>query len=96
MDIRHLKQEFIASIDKKDFGKLKKFLESLDLRSGNEEVLEHWQEERLWDIESEDDEHLIVVMGKKKAYVFLKKNKKFEPLLKKFLRFLPIPKPKKA
>jgi len=94
MDIQHLNQEFIASVSKKDFNKLKEFLESLDLRHGNEEILEHLNEERVWNIELENGEHLIVVFGKDKVHIFIKKNEKFEQLLNKFLKFIPIPKPK--
>lgn len=67
------KSEFIFTISKEDFGSLKSFLESLDLRHGNEEILDHWFSEGVWNLSTEEGEEFIIVFGKEKIHIFFKK-----------------------
>ena len=67
---------------------MKKFLESLNLKDGNEEVLDNWHKENIWNVISPDDEHLLVIFGTEKIHLLLKKNDKFEQLKEKVFNFL--------
>ena len=82
--------ELILTIDKKDFNNLNNFLQELNLRDGNEELLDYetWPEENAWNIESEDKEELIIIFGKEVAHVILKKNQAFKQLREKFFKYI--------
>ena len=82
--------ELILTIDKKDFNNLNNFLQELNLRDGNGEILDYktWTKEDAWSIESEDKEELIIIFGKEVAHVILKKNQAFKQLREKFLKYI--------
>ena len=81
-------EELVLSLKEKDFGTLKKCLESLKLSSENAEVLDHWFSEGAWNIETDDNEKFLIVFGKSQIHVIIKKTEKYEQLKKKFLAFL--------
>jgi len=88
MNSKNTEEELIIGIKEKDFNKFKEFLKSLDLRDGNQDLLEHWFYESAWLVESEDGEKFTVIFGKKMIHLFLKKNNKFKQLEKKFFQFI--------
>jgi len=91
MHIRHLKQELIISVKKKDFRKVKRFLRTLRVGEENEEQIEclllHKNHGEIFVIETKDNEQIIITLGEKEIQVFLKKNKSFEKLKKKFFNY---------
>ena len=86
----HNDTELILSLVKKEFPKFKSFLKSLNLRHGNQEILDFWFSEGAWNVETEDGEKFIVIFGKSRIHVILKKNKKFKSIKKKFFKFFPL------
>lgn len=92
MHIRNLKQELIISVKRQDFGKVKKFLKTLVVSGENEEQVEclllHKNHGGIFTIETKDKEQIIIILGKQEMHLFLKKNKSFEKLKKKFFKYL--------
>jgi len=101
MNIKHLEQELIFSLDKNQLPKFREFLCSLESDVDVTEAIDcltakegkHTTHNGVFNIETEDGEHLIVVREGDAVHVFLKKNNKFEQLREKFLKFIPITKP---
>jgi hypothetical protein len=82
------KQEVIFSINEKDFDDFKSFLESLNLKDGNEEVRELWFSEGAWPVETEEGQNFIVVFGKSQIHLILRKDENSDLLKNKFLTFV--------
>ena len=85
---RNTPTELILTLHKKEHQKCKEFLESLKLSSENAEILEHWFSEGAWNIETDENERLLIFFGKEKIHVVLKKNDQFEQLKNKCFKFL--------
>ena len=91
-------QELILTINNnKNFNNLIKFLESLSLSAENDGARDiiinqkKYGEETLeftFNIETDNKEKLIIVLGEKRTHIFLKKGKKFEQLKEKFFKFI--------
>ncbi len=81
-------EEHILSFAEKDHPKIKEFLESLNLEDGNEEVLQHWFYEGVWNVETKDKENFILIFGKSKIHLILKKAENYEQLREKLLKFV--------
>lgn len=80
-------EELILTLVSKDFDKFKEFLESLKLSSESADILDQWFYEGAWNIETDEGEKLLVFFGKEKIHVVLKKNKKYEQLQTRFLKY---------
>lgn len=92
MGYKHTEDDWIVSMDEEEFDTFRSFLRSLNLSAENSEVLDHWFSESVWNVESDDGEKFLVVFGKVKIHIIMKKNEQFEELQKKFLTFLPLKK----
>ena len=89
----HTDKELILTIRKKDFVNLKSFLSSINLEDDCTEILDDWFHkqgfyESAWNLTTKKGGRLIVIFGKKKVHVILKKGKHFESLEKKFFKYI--------
>jgi|TARA_B100001971_G_C18184792_1_gene534939 hypothetical protein len=80
--------ELIFSIKEKDHNSFKSFLESLNLKDGNEEVCEFWFSEGAWNVETDDGINFIVIFGKSQIHLLIRKDSHFEDMKAKFLSFV--------
>ncbi|GEM_PF-3858911 len=82
--------ELIVSVNLKDFDKIISFLESLKLEDENKDALMNKEKfyESAWNIETGIGEKLILVYGKEKIHLILKKNEKYEQLKEKLFKYV--------
>ncbi len=83
-------EELIVSITLKDFDKMISFLKSLNLEDQDKEVLMNKEKfyESAWNLETKDREKLLVVYGKEKIHLILRKNEKYEQLKGKLFKYI--------
>lgn len=81
-------KELIFSIKEKDFDNFKSFLESLNLKDGNEEVREFWFSEGVWNVETDEGTNFLVIFGKSQIHLLIRKDSNFDDLKAKFLSFV--------
>ena len=85
MRLIHTGDEIIFSMPKKYFDKFRMFLESLELDGENSEILQFWFSEGAWNIETENNEKMLVFFGRKFIHLVIKKDGSFEKIRDKFL-----------
>ena len=86
--------ELILTFGTSDVPRLRRFLESLELEYN--EVLEHFagdqlrkqHQEEVHVLETEQGERIIVVFGRERMHVFLKKNQYYEQVREKFFEYI--------
>jgi len=83
-------EEFIVSITLKDFDKMISFLKSLNLEDADKEVLMNKEKfyESAWNLETKDGEKLLVIYGREKIHLILRKNEKYEQLKEKLFKYI--------
>ena len=63
-------------------------MKSLELSDENSEILNHWFKEGVWNIESDNKETFLVIFGKSKIHIILRKEREYKKFLDKFLKFI--------
>ncbi|MEK6894416.1 MAG: hypothetical protein AABX10_03050 [Nanoarchaeota archaeon] len=83
MHIRNLENMLLISLKNKDLSKVKKLVKDMSLNGEYVEIrdcLEEHNDDDLFSIISEENEHIIIILGIKKIHLILPKIGKFEEL----------------